>query len=130
MRRPTSTGFARSGLRFTDAYAASPVCSPTRASLMTGKFPARLHMTIWREAAETPPRNQRLLPPVTVANLPYSETTIAKRLHAAGYLTALVGKWHLGDAAHYPGDTRFRRQYRRHGLGLPGHLLLPVSRPL
>jgi arylsulfatase A-like enzyme len=94
--------FAQQAVRFTDAYAASPVCSPTRASLMTGKSPARLHMTIWAEAAEAPPRNRRLLPPVTVANLPHSETTIAKRLQAAGYLTALVGKWHLGDWQHYP----------------------------
>ena len=48
------------------------VCSPTRASLMTGKCPARLHMTIWAEAAADPPRNRRLLPPVAVANLPHS----------------------------------------------------------
>ncbi len=93
---------AQRAVRFTDAYAAAPVCSPTRASLMTGKFPARLHITIWRESAKEPPRNRRLLPPVTVADLPHSETTIAKRFQAAGYLTALVGKWHLGDAAHYP----------------------------
>jgi len=99
---PHLDGFARQAVRFTDAYAASPVCSPTRASLMTGKCPARLHMTIWAEAAADPPRNRRLLPPVALSNLPHSETTIAKRLQAAGYLTALVGKWHLGDWQHYP----------------------------
>lgn len=92
---------AGEGLRFTDAYTA-PVCSPTRASLMTGKHYARLHMTTWYEASQDPPRDRRLIPPVTVGNLPHSETTIAKRLQAAGYLTALVGKWHLGDAIHYP----------------------------
>jgi arylsulfatase A-like enzyme len=94
--------FARRGVRFTDAYSASPVCSPTRASLMTGKSPARLHMTIWRESAQNPPHNLRLIPPVAVENLPHTETTIARRFQAAGYLTALVGKWHLGDAEHYP----------------------------
>ena len=57
---PQLDRFARQSVRFTDAYAASPVCSPTRASLMTGKCPARLHMTIWREAALDPPRNCRL----------------------------------------------------------------------
>jgi len=99
---PHLDAFARQAVRFTDAYAAAPVCSPTRASLMTGKCPARLHMTIWREAAAEPPRNRRLVPPIAVGDLPHSETTIAEQLQAAGYLTALIGKWHLGDAAHYP----------------------------
>jgi arylsulfatase A-like enzyme len=101
-RTPNLDRFARQGVRFTDAYAAAPVCSPTRASLMTGKCPARLHMTVWREAAHDPPHDRRLLPPVTVADLPHCEITIARRLQAAGYLTALVGKWHLGDAEYYP----------------------------
>jgi arylsulfatase A-like enzyme len=99
---PEIDRLARQAVRFTHAYAASPVCSPTRASIMTGKSPARLHMTTWREAAEHPSRNRELLPPVTVANLPHSEVTLARVLQRAGYLTALVGKWHLGDAAHYP----------------------------
>ena len=92
---------AREGLRFTNGYSAS-VCSPTRASLMTGKHYGRLHVTTWYESSQQPPTDRRLLPPVTVADLPHHETTIAKRLQAAGYLTALVGKWHLGDARHYP----------------------------
>jgi len=92
---------ARSGLRFTNAYSAS-VCSPTRASLMTGKHYAGLHMTIWYEASQDPPLDRRLIPPRTVNNLPHDETTIAKRLQAVGYRTALIGKWHLGDAQHYP----------------------------
>jgi arylsulfatase A len=99
---PHTDRLARDGVRFTQAYAASPVCSPTRASLLTGKCPARLHMTIWREDALSPPRDRRLLPPVTVANLPHRETTIASLLQRAGYLTAIVGKWHLGDTQYYP----------------------------
>ncbi len=98
---------ARQGMRFTDAYAAAPVCTPTRASLLTGKHPARLGMTIWREGAVTPPRNRRLLPPAAVADVPHTETTLATTLHSAGYLTALVGKWHLGDADHAPESHGF-----------------------
>ncbi len=93
--------FAEQAVRFTDAYAASPVCSPTRASLMTGKHPARLHMTIWREAAKERGHRQ-LLEPITRGDLPLQELTLAEVLHAAGYYTAHVGKWHLGSAEFYP----------------------------
>ena len=89
-------------LKFTNAYAAAPVCTPTRASLMTGKYPARLHMTIWCEWAINPQFDQRLLPPDAVGNLPYKEITLAEILKEAGYFTAHIGKWHLGDAANYP----------------------------
>lgn len=93
---------ARQGTRFTNAYSASPVCSPTRASLLTGKHPARLGITIWREGALNPPKNRKLLPAPALADLPHTETTVATTLRAGGYLTALVGKWHLGDADHSP----------------------------
>ncbi len=92
---------AEQGLRFTDAYAASPVCSPTRASILTGRHPARLHMTIWSEAAENPPRNRPLVPPITNPHLPLGVETYATVLRER-YFMAHVGKWHLGDASHYP----------------------------
>lgn len=97
---------ANSGLRFTDAYAAS-VCSPTRASLLTGQHYARLHMTVWREASQHPPHDRKLIPPIAVADLPHEEVTLAEVFRSAGYLTALVGKWHLGDATHYPETQGF-----------------------
>ena len=98
---PRIDQFASTAMRFTNAYAASPVCSPTRASIMTGKHPAKLHMTVWREAAKRPPLNRRLVPPVTADSLPHPELTVAEVLRDAGYITAHVGKWHLGTAEHY-----------------------------
>ncbi len=92
---------AREGVRFTQAYAMS-VCSPSRAALLTGRHPARLHITIWAEGSLQGPTNRKLLQAPSLPDLPHSETTLARHLHDAGYLTALVGKWHLGDADHYP----------------------------
>ncbi len=92
---------AGQGMRFTSAYA-MPVCSPTRCALMTGRHAARVPMTIWSEGALNGPKNRKLLQATSLHSLPASETTVAKCLQQVGYLTALVGKWHLGDADHYP----------------------------
>jgi len=104
---PNIDRLARQGMRFSDAYAAAPVCSPTRASIMTGKYPARLHLTTWYEASANPPQGRKLVPPVTQGNLPHEQVTIAEVLKEAGYFTAHVGKWHLGDAGHYPETQGF-----------------------
>lgn len=99
---PAIERLARAGVRFTHAYAAAPVCSPTRASIHTGLYPARLHMTTWRESAHTDSPDTKLIPAQCEENLPRSPDNLAERLRAAGYFTAHVGKWHLGDAHHYP----------------------------
>ena len=91
---------ARAGMRFTVNYSACTVCSPTRAALMTGKYPARLHITDWIPGQ--PPENPKLTVPDFTKRLPYEETTIAERLHDAGYATASIGKWHLGGPEFYP----------------------------
>lgn len=126
-RTPRIDALADTGMRFTNAYSASPVCSPTRASIMTGKHPAKLHMTVWREAAKRPPLNRPLVPPITEDSLPHDEVTIAEILHGAGYMTAHVGKWHLGTAEYYPQTQGFDYNVGGTLWGAPQTFFYPYS---
>jgi len=87
---------AREGMRFANAYAASPRCTPSRAALLTGKTPALLRMTFI--AVRDADNSRRLIEPSPVLELPESEMTIAELLKGAGYATAHFGKWHVGRA--------------------------------
>lgn len=103
---PNIDRLASQGARFTNAYAACPVCSPTRASIMTGKYPVRTGVTDWipgRPSHEKGP----VTTPRTATGMKLSETTIAERLKPAGYRSASVGKWHLGNEGHWPTDQGF-----------------------
>jgi arylsulfatase A len=91
---------ARDGMKFTQAYSACTVCSPTRAAIMTGKYPARLHVTDWIPGL--PPENPKLLVPPWTKYLPLEEVGIARALRSAGYATASIGKWHLGGEEYFP----------------------------
>ncbi len=98
----------REGVKFTSAYSACTVCSPTRAALLTGKYPARLHLTDFLIGEERP--YEKLREPVWQRFLPLEEETIAERLKKLGYATALIGKWHLGDRplpTGYPANQGF-----------------------
>jgi len=92
---------ASNSVRFTSAYAACAVCSPTRAALMTGKYPARLHITDWIPG-EGAPENSRFKIPGWQENLPLAETTLAEAFKKQGYATAHIGKWHLGGGEFLP----------------------------
>ncbi len=94
---PNLDRLASQGLLFTDAYAASPVCTPTRAALMTGESPARLNIT--NHAGGHAPNFQKpgtdLITPIWQRNLPLERVTLAEQLKESGYATGFVGKWHL-----------------------------------
>jgi arylsulfatase A-like enzyme len=96
---------SRDGMRFTQAYSACTVCSPTRAALLTGKYPGRLHITDWIPGQM--PTNPKLLVPDWTKHLPLEEVTIAEVFRDAGYATASIGKWHLGGEEYYPGKHGF-----------------------
>lgn len=105
-RTPHLDRLAVDGLRFTTAYVASPICSPSRAALMTGRAPARLHLTTFIPGRADAP-SQMLLHPPMHQRLPLEEVTLAERLRAAGYATAAIGKWHLGGAGFTPREQGF-----------------------
>jgi len=95
---PNIDRLAKEGILFTRAYASSPVCSPTRASIMTGKYPARIGITQFIGGH----RSGRLQDVPYLHYLPLEETTIAAALRKGGYQTWHVGKWHLGDEPFWP----------------------------
>ena len=99
---PNIDKLAKNGVKFTNSYSACTVCSPTRASIMTGKYPARLHLTDWIEGHKYP--WAKLLVPDWTMFLKDSEYTIAEAFKDAGYSTAHVGKWHLGFGTEKPTD--------------------------
>ena len=106
---PNIDRLAADGMRFTDAYAAAPNCSPTRASIMTGRYPARTGVTQYLPGNVLP--HARLLQADLPLGLPTSETIIAEPLKQAGYATASIGKWHLGGGRYAPENRGFDLNY-------------------
>lgn len=124
---PHIDSLANQGARFTDAYAACAVCSPTRAALLTGKYPARLLLTDWLPSGRWHP-NAKLREGRRVRALPVEEWTLAEALREAGYRTASVGKWHLGSAPFsLPQHHGFDVNVAGNGHGAPGNYFHPYE---
>ncbi|MCA9139213.1 MAG: sulfatase, partial [Planctomycetales bacterium] len=115
---PNIDRIADKSVRFTQAYAACHVCSPTRASIMTGKYPARLHLTDWLPGRKEFPF-QKLQNAQIHQHLPSEEVTIAEALKQQGYRTAHVGKWHLGEEPNGPTSQGFDIQIPHWNKGWP-----------
>jgi len=125
---PHLDALAASGMRFTQAYAASPVCSPTRASIMTGKYPTRVGITDWIPGKD--PGDRMLQGPDDLHALPLEETSLAEAFRAAGYKTFFAGKWHLGGQGHFPEDQGFQINKGGHDKGSPpGGYTSPYKNP-
>jgi len=109
---PNIDRIANEGMIFTDGYAACQVCSPSRASIMSGKFPARHGITDWigartGEEWRKAGRHNQLLPPEYIHNLPHEYITLPEALKEVGYKTFFAGKWHIGGKGSWPEDHGF-----------------------
>jgi arylsulfatase A-like enzyme len=105
---PHIDALCASGMKFTTGYAACPVCSPTRASIMTGKHPVRVDITDWIPGMRAKPSHKPKFQHVHDRNnLALEEVTLAEVLKQNGYATFFAGKWHLGDKGHWPTDQGF-----------------------
>lgn len=123
-------------MKFTNAYAACPVCSPTRASIMAGKYPARMDTTDYFGAPGPDSRrwkNNPVLPAPYIDKLPLEEVTIAEALKDAGYSTFFAGKWHLGPSEEFwPAKQGFDVNKGGHSAGGPygpGKYFVPYGNP-
>lgn len=128
---PNLDALAESGMKFTNGYAACPVCSPTRASIMTGRHPVRVDITDWipgRDATKV--AGAKFQHVHDRDNLALEEVTIAEVLKKNGYETFFAGKWHLGDKGHWPTDQGFDYNIGGNSKGSPpGGYYAPWTNP-
>jgi arylsulfatase A-like enzyme len=124
---PRIDRLAAEGMRFTTAYSACTVCSPTRAALMTGRNPARVGITDWIPGHRRP--YAKLSPAKILHDLPAAEVTLAEALKPAGYASAAVGKWHLGGEGSLPTDHGFDVNIAGDHRGQPPSYFAPYKIP-
>ena len=105
-KTPNIDKLASEGMKFTQAYSVCPVCSPTRAAILTGRYPQRMNITTWLPGHPDRPLHPLKQPEVS-QRLPADETTIAESLKPLGYVSASIGKWHLGGEGSSPKDHGF-----------------------
>jgi arylsulfatase A len=129
---PNINRLAAEGMRFTNAYSACPVCSPTRAALLTGKSPAKLRFTghITAIGRHRYPEHGRIIPPNDRMYLPLEEITLAEALKPAGYATISIGKWHVGnEEKYYPTHQGFDINIAGYKHGSPPAYFYPYKDP-
>ena len=127
-RTPNIDALAQGGVKFTDGYAACNVCSPTRAAILSGKYPARLLLTQWLPSGRWNAQKNRMREARYVSNLPLEEVTIAEAMREAGYRTAFMGKWHLGtETYYYPEHQGFDLNVAGRDYGAPGSYFYPFE---
>lgn len=125
---PNIDQLAEEGMRFTNGYSACTVCSPTRAAVMTGKYPARLMLTQWLPSGRWDAKKHRLKEARYLSNMPLEEFTIAEALREGGYRTAFMGKWHLGSGEYYfPEHQGFDINVGGRDYGAPGSYWYPYT---
>ena len=125
---PAIDALAADGLRFTQAYAAAAICSPTRASILTGRYPATVGITDFipgHQNYDGIPADQLLIGPDFYHALPAGEITLAELLSAQGYATASIGKWHLGGEGSLPQDHGFQKSVGGNHKGFPPSYFFP-----
>lgn len=126
-KTPNVDRLASEGVRFMDAYAACAVCSPTRAAVLTGKYPARLLLTDWLPSGRWDPK-AKLREGRFLRGLPVEEFTLAEALRASGYRTANIGKWHLGsEPFSLPEHHGFDVNIAGNAHGAPGSYFFPYA---
>jgi arylsulfatase A len=123
-KTPNLDRLASEGVKFTNGYAACPVCSPTRAAIMTGKYPQRIGITDFLPGRPDRP-DQKLKRPAIVNALPTSEITLAAAFKQAGYVTGHIGKWHLGGKGAAPTDRGFDISIAGDSTGSPRSYFAP-----
>jgi arylsulfatase A-like enzyme len=119
-------------MRFTEGYSTCQVCSPSRASILTGKYPVNHGITdyIGARVGLAWKRNDKILPSEYKRHLGHEETTLAEALAASGYKTFFAGKWHLGDKGSHPEDHGFQINKGGHRRGSPpGGFFSPHNNP-
>ena len=127
-KTPHIDRLASEGMRFTDGYAACNVCSPSRAAIVSGKYPARLLLTQWLPSGRWSRTKNKFREGRYLANLPLEEVTIAEAMREAGYRTAFMGKWHLGtETYYYPEHQGFDLNVAGRDYGAPGSYFYPFE---
>ncbi len=125
---PNLDRLASEGMVFTDAYAAAAICSPSRAAILSGKYPARLHLTDWIPG-NPPQKTEELVAKPFNKQLDVEEVTLAEALKQGGYKTFFAGKWHLGEEPFYPQHQGFDINIGGNRTGHPSSYFSPYNNP-